>query len=334
MPAKPLALGERKLNDDKKESTLMNGYTIYNLPEHFTRLMIELHEDEGVAWLERLPALIDDCARRWSLTLLPPYPLSYNYVAPATRADGTPVVLKVGFPSDEIPEQIPALRHYDGHGMAQLLDSDPGWGAFVLERLMPGQTLAHVQDDEQATAIAAEVMRQIWRGPGGGAPPEHAFPSTADWAKGMQRMRDHFGGGTGPFPRAMVEAAESLFAELLASQAAPVLLHGDLHHENILSATRAPWLAIDPKGVIGEPAYELGALLRNPLPQLLNMPNPGRVMARRVDQLAEALGLDRARVRGWGLAQAVLSAWWCIEDSGYGWEPTIACAELLAAVKE
>jgi len=63
--------------------------------------MIELYEDEGVAWLERLPALIDDYAQRWSLTMLPPYTLSYNYVAPATRADGTPVVLKVGVPRGE-----------------------------------------------------------------------------------------------------------------------------------------------------------------------------------------------------------------------------------------
>ena len=311
----------------------MKGYAMYNLPEHFTRLMIEIYEEEGAAWLERLPALIDDCARRWSLTVLPPYPLSYNYVAPATRADGTPVVLKVGFYSGEPIDQIAALRHYDGHGMVQLLEADSDRGAFVLERLTPGVSLILMEDDQQATAIAAEVMRQIWQGPGGAAPPEHAFPSIADWVDGMQRMRDHFGGGTGPFPRALVEEAESLFAELLASPAAPVLLHGDLHHDNILSATRAPWLAIDPKGIVGEPAYEVGALLRNPLPQLLAMPNPGRVTARRVDQLAEALGIDRARIRGWGLAQAVLSAWWCIEDSGTGWEPTIACAELLAAVK-
>ena len=79
----------------------MKGSAMYNLPEHFTRLMIELYEDEGVAWLERLPALIDDYAQRWSLTMLPPYTLSYNYVAPATRADGTPVVLKVGVPRGE-----------------------------------------------------------------------------------------------------------------------------------------------------------------------------------------------------------------------------------------
>src|SRR4051812_48415552 len=193
-----------------------------HITEDFAHLMIELYADEGAAWLERLPALIDDCARRWSLTVLPPYPLSYNYVAPATRADGAPVVLKVGFPTGEPIDQIPALRHYAGHGMVQLLEADPDWGAFVLERLIPGKTLVHIEDDEQATAIAAEVMRQLWRGPGGGAPPEFPFPSVADWAEGMRRMRDHFGGGTGPFPRALVEEAESLFADLLASQAAPV----------------------------------------------------------------------------------------------------------------
>src|SRR3954465_8047381 len=147
-----------------------------HITEDFARLMIELYADEGAAGLKQLPAVIDDCAARWSLPVLPPYPLSYNYVAPATRADGTPVVLKVGFPSDEIPEQIPALRHYAGHGMVQLLEADPDWGAFVLERLTPGTTLVHMDDDEQATAIAAEVMRRIWQGPGGGAPPEHAFP--------------------------------------------------------------------------------------------------------------------------------------------------------------
>jgi streptomycin 6-kinase len=149
----------------------------------------------------------------------------------------------------------------------------------------------------------------------------------------MQRMRHRFGGTSGPFPARLVEEAEVLFAELLGTMAEPALLHGDLHHDNILSAERQPWLALDPKGVVGEPAYEVGALLRNPLPQLLEMPQPGRIMARRVDQLAEALEIDRARIRGWGLAQAVLSAWWVIEDHGAGWEPAIACAELLAAIK-
>jgi streptomycin 6-kinase len=292
--------------------------------------MVELNGEAGDAWLRRLPAIIADCERHWSLMVQPPFKLSYNYVAPAVRADGTRVVLKIGFPDHELMTEIAALRLYDGHGIVQLLDADAERGAFLLERLTPGTPLTQMveTDDAAATSIAAQVMRRLWRP----VPPEQPFRSVMDWAAGMQRMRAHFGGGTGPFPTKLVEQAETLFAELLGSMAAPVLLHGDLHHDNILSAERQPWLALDPKGIVGEPAYEVGALLRNPLPKLLDMPYPARITARRVDHLAEELGIDRARIRGWGLAQAVLSAWWVIEDHGDGWEPAIACAELLAAV--
>jgi streptomycin 6-kinase len=110
-------------------------------------------------------------------------------------------------------------------------------------------------------------------------------------------------------------------------------LHGDLHHGNILAAERQPWLALDPKGMIGEAAYEVGALLRNPMPRLLRESQPGRILARRVDQLAEALGFDRSRLLGWGTAQAVLAGWWSYEDHGHGWEPWIACADFLAALE-
>jgi streptomycin 6-kinase len=305
---------------------------MYTIPENFSRQMIEMYDDAGVAWLEQLPDLIDDCARRWSLRVLAPYTLSFNYVAPAIRADGAPVVFKAGMHQDTKTE-IDALRHFAGHGMVRMLEADRERGAFVLERLAPGVSLVSMEDDERATAIAAEVMLELWRGPAGTPPARPTIPNKAVLIAGMRRMREHFGGSTGPLPRALVEQAEALFADLLASQAAPVLLHGDLHHDNILSAERAPWLAIDPKGVIGEPAYEVGAWLRNWLPDLLERPDPARTMARRVDQLAEALGVDRARIRGWGLAQAVLSVWWCIEDGGSDWEPTIACAELLAQIR-
>ena len=112
-----------------------------------------------------------------------------------------------------------------------------------------------------------------------------------------------------------------------------VLLHGDLHHENILAAERAPWLGIDPKGVIGEPTYETGALLRNRLPNLLDAPQAVRVLTRRIDQLSEELNLDRTRVRNWAMAQVVLSVWWTIEDGGRISDDDLTCAELLASIK-
>jgi streptomycin 6-kinase len=304
------------------------------IPEDFSRTVVELHAAAGAAWLRGLPALLADCARHWSLTIQPPFaPLTYNYVAPALRADSTPVVLKVGFPCRELHTEIAALQLYNGHGIARLLDADAQRGALLLERLLPGTPLVELTDDEQATTIAAQVMRQLWRGPAGAPPTEHPFPTVGEWAHGMARLRAEFGGGTGPFPARLVDRAERLFGELLGSMGAPVLLHGDLHHWNILAAEREPWLALDPKGVIGEPEYEVGALLRNPLPQLLQMPQPKRVLARRIDLLTEHLGFDRARVIGWSLAQAVLSAWWSYEDHGYGWEGAIAVAELLAELK-
>jgi len=296
----------------------------------FARTIVELYGAAGIEWLSRLPSIIADCEQRWLLTVMPPFePLSYNYVAPAIRADGTDVVLKLGIPNPELLTEIEALRLFNGHGIVQLLDADPDQGILLLERLKPGTPLSSLPDDRQATSIAAQVMRQLWRP----APSEHPFPTVAKWAAGLRRLREHFAGGCGPFPRALVEVAEARFAELIGSMAEPVLLHGDLHHENILTAERQPWLALDPKGLVGEPAYEVGALLRNPMPQLLAEPQPERVLARRVYQLAEELGFDRERLLGWGVAQAVLSAWWSFEDHGHGWEWGIACAELLTMLR-
>ena len=303
---------------------------VMTVPSAFARTIRELHGETGDEWLRRLPDLLADCALRWSLTILPPFePLTYNYVAPAIREDSAEVVLKVGVPNSELLTEIEALRRFDGQGIVQLLDADPELGILLLERLKPGAPLSKLADDELATSIAVQVMRQLWRP----APPEHPFPMVAKWAAGLERLRRRFGGGTGPLPGEWVETAENLFGELIGSMAEPVLLHGDLHHENILSAERQPWLALDPKGVVGEPAYEVGALLRNPIPGLLAQPHPERTLARRVDQLAEELGLERARLVGWGLAQAVLSAWWNVEDHGHGWEWGIACAEVLARLR-
>ena len=301
--------------------------TPFSVPDNFRRCMRELYGEAGLEWLNRLPAILDECERRWDLAVGPPFaPLSYNYVAPATRADGVATVLKVGFPCRELRTEIEALQLFDGRGSARLLEVDREQGALLLERLQPGTPLSPLADDEAATAIAAALMRQLWRP----APAEHSFPTVADWARGMERLRAEFGGGTGPFPAARVEEAEALFGELLGSMGEPALLHGDLHPGNILAAERQPWLAIDPKGLVGEPAYEAGVLLRELDP---GGPDAGRILRRRIDQLSEALGIDRERLRGWGLAQAVLSAWWSFEDHGHGWESAIACAELLAGLE-
>ncbi|HKZ69989.1 MAG TPA: aminoglycoside phosphotransferase family protein [Anaerolineales bacterium] len=297
-----------------------------NLPHDFRRTIIDLFNDRGREWLDNLPTIIADGERRWNLTALPPFDLTYNYVAPAVRADGTEVVLKLGVPDGALTDEMTALRLWDGHGIVQLLDCDPDRGIMLLERLTPGRPLITIEDDEEATRIFASVARQLWRP----APAVHNFDTPGSWAEGMKRLRKRFDGGTGPLQKNLVETAESLYAELLDSQSEPALIHGDLHHWNILSAGREPWLALDPKGIVGEPCYEVGAWLRNPVGAFFARPDLPRVFDRRVAILAEELGFDRQRIVGWGVAQAVLSAWWSIEDHGEGWEESMQCAEILS----
>ncbi len=286
---------------------------MFIIPENFARFTIELFGEEGRAWLARLPAILATCEEQWQLTIGAPFGnLSFNYVASAVRADGTEVIVKTGL-TDEFPSQPEALRHFAGRGMVQLLAYDEQNAAMLLERLKPGTSLRAVEDDEVAISCAVAVMRRLWHP----LPPQHyPFPTISDWGAGFARLRTCYAGETGPIAPALFAKAEQLYAELCASMAEPVLLHGDLHQDNILAAERMPWLAIDPKGVIGEPAFETGALLRNFWPDILAVTNPRSLMARRIDQLSAELGFERERIANWGFAQAVLSAVWSIEDTG------------------
>jgi streptomycin 6-kinase len=238
---------------------------------------------------------------------------------PALLLDGSEIVLKLGPPNDELTSEIIALRHWNGRGAVRVLAAEPERGIVLLERLRPGHTMLKVfdgiEDDAQTTLIASQVMQQVWQ-----PPPANASQliTVARWAHGMVDLRRRYGGGTGPFPPRLVEMAERLFADLQASAASPVVLHGDLHHENILQVDDGRWLAIDPKGVIGEPAYEIGAWLRNP-PGLLHVADLAAFQARRIDLFSDVLGLDRQRLIGWGMAQAVLSAWWDVDEGSGEW---------------
>ncbi|MFH1907202.1 MAG: aminoglycoside phosphotransferase family protein [Chloroflexota bacterium] len=273
-----------------------------NLPTSFTTTIRNTFGEDGKRWLAELPDLLAEASRRWDLTLGEPFLLSYNYVCAVTRADGTPAVLKLGVPNRELSSEIAALRLYDGEGACRLYESDPEAGMLLLERLLPGTMLCDYADDETQTAIAAEVMKRIWRP----APEGEPLITLKSWFDELAGLRPRFGGGTGPFPRQLVETAEGLIHELFAEPFTPVVLHGDCHHFNILNSERG-WLAIDPKGVIGPPEYEVGPLLINPWDELKSA-DAVRISERRIAVLAERLDFDRQRIRAWAITHSVLSA--------------------------
>ena len=195
---------------------------------------------------------------------------------------------------------------FAGAGVVQVYEYVDG--ASLMEWLRPGVPLSELlrtAGDERATEVLVEVIAAM-------SPrqaPRHV-PAAAAWAVAFDRC---LASDDGRISRALVLDAQRVYMELCRSQRETRLLHGDLHHENVLFDYGRGWLAIDPKGVIGEVAFEVGAALRNPIesPEVFTDPE---TLSRRVDQFANGLQLDRARILGWAFSQAVLAAIWLLED--------------------
>jgi len=294
-----------------------------SLAPDFIDRIIGVYGQAGQKWLDNLSFLQLDLAQRWSLSGLEPViDLSYNYLVFAAAANGQPVVLKIGVPNPELTSEIQALISYEGNGAVKLLDADPDQGALLLERLLPGADLRSIQDDEKATRIAASLMEKLWH------PVTHhpAFHTAADWCRGFQRYREVFP-TDGPLPVDLLNQAANLASDLLANPKEQLLLHGDLHHMNILRG-KDGWTAIDPKGVIGEPAFEIGSYLFNPYPDLIDHPHLKELQMKRIEIFTESLGLDKERMWAWSFVRGILGAIWSIED-GENWDYALEIARIL-----
>jgi streptomycin 6-kinase len=285
-------------------------------------------------------------AQAWQLRLGEPYERSWHWVAPVTQADGQAAVLKVGIAVPTGPDGVMtgawplasearALQHFAGQGAVRLLRDDVSRGALLLEKAEPGTRLADLvpHADEDATRALVTVMQRLHACTPAGtpvAPVDTGLPALADERDTFASYLEEYEGDDpdNPLPHELVECADRLFADLVASAPAPVVLHGDLHHDNVLRATREPWLAIDPHGFVGDPGYDLGALFYNPDPPdrdpvLLALVEP------RVELVADLTGMDGDRVAAWAFVKAMLSELWTWEDGGTVGDRSLDVARLL-----
>lgn len=284
-----------------------------NLPAAFIQNQIDLNGERGRAWIEALPAIIAQCEASWDITVETPFSLSMNYAAPATKADGTPVVLKVIAPYLDADNEYLVLQHYAGHGAIRLLARDESTSAMLLERCLPGDELATLfpERDDDATAIAGETMRKLWHA----LPASHPYPTLTEWTGVMDRIGTIWQGGLPPMDQYIIDAAIALRKDLLDSTAETVLLHADFHHHNVLRAEREPWLVIDPKGIAGERAYEPSPMFYNPLGQWHGgIADGAAFVRRRAEIICERAGLDQQRVLAWAVVQCVISDAWTYES--------------------
>ncbi len=250
------------------------------------------HDD----WLQRVPQLLSECAEEWELRLGEPYAQGAAGYAVRAERDGEPVVLKLIYPHREAEHEAEALRVWDGDGAVCLLDYDAERWAMLLERCEPGTLLAHADPDEALDVLVA-LLPRLWKQTDG------TFHSLADevawWLDELPGEWERTGR---PFERVLLDDVISTLRELAASQGEHVLLHQDLHTDNVLAAQREPWLVIDPKPLAGEREFNVAPIVRDYV-----LGHSRADVIRRLDRLSGELGLDRERALNWTIGQTV--AW-------------------------
>lgn len=257
---------------------------------------------DGAAWLAELPEIVGACVEQWGLRLGEPFDTWASLVIPCELPDGREAVFKAMFFDEESQHQADALAFWNGQGAVRLLASDLSRRALLIERCRPGTQLWSVEDDEKATRIAASVLRRLWRPTVTG----HPFRLLSDAAKlWSAELRESYSALGRPFEQELFDEAIHALAGLGPHQGEQVLLHQDFHGGNVLDAG-GRWIAIDPQPLVGEREFDVASLLRDRRWALVHE-DGADIVQRRLDILTDELGLDRERMRLWGIAHAL--AW-------------------------
>jgi streptomycin 6-kinase len=241
-----------------------------------------------------LPDALRDLGRRWSIAIGEPFnteEVSCAWVAPVTLSDGTSAVLKLGIPHMEADHELAGLRFWNGNATVRVLLSDDQTGAMLLERCVPGTSLRALPEFDQDVVIFG-LLRRLWRP----LPATHPFRPLSvlmdSWSEETRADAQQWPDG------GLVEEGLRLFRDLPRSGSSEVLLATDLHAGNVLRSQREPWLVIDPKPFVGDPAYDATQHLFNCEARLRSDPHG---LIRRA---ADLLDVDRERVRLWTFARA------------------------------
>lgn len=303
---------------------------LFPVNDEFVKKITTLRGDKGKKWLKDLPETIKQYEKRWSLKVFSPFHLSYNYVAPAKTDDGQNAVLKISFPNNHefIPE-IKALKFFNGDAAIRVLKEDLEHGVVLLEKTEPGLGIRSIPSESERITIVSNVLKKLHKPIS--KKEASSFPTILDWAKAFDRYRQKYK-NSGPIPKKIFEKAEVIFKGYGENINNPVLLHGDLHTDNVLSSKRG-WLIIDPKGLVGESEFELGAYLRSPLYEFMASATRKELLTQRIIKFSDELEFDKEKILNWAIACAIISLLWFLEDEGEFDKVYLQNAELLSEIK-
>jgi streptomycin 6-kinase len=271
------------------------------IPEEFKRSTVEREGDLGAVWIAALPAIVDHLLDQWECA--PDGGVMHGgvgIIVPVQRAEGA-AVMKVSFPHPGNVHEPDAFTAWAGRGAVRLYEREDEHFAMLLERVQTS-TLADVDDADQVATVAGRLNRRLAIA----APSD--LPRLQDLADGWERqLRTDAEELAHTLSPHAVEFAVATIHELGRVQP-DILVHGDLHARNILRADREPWLAVDPKGVVGDPAYDGGTLLKARALALLEADDLRAAAYRTLDVFTDAAELDRGRVQRWAQLHTVQAA--------------------------
>jgi streptomycin 6-kinase len=267
------------------------------------------------AWGATVPQLAARYFDEWGLRQDgPPGHGVVATVFPVRRVDdGTPAVLKLQPVDDETRGEPTALRAWNGSGAVRLLRSDPATGSMLLERLDASRPLDVLPDVEEALQILAELLARLVAVP--------APPGLRHLGEIAENLLDRVAGAVkataGQDDRDLIGRCAGALREV-AGEPGRQLLHWDLHYQNVLASLpgsgREPWLAIDPKPLVGDPGFDLFPALWNRWPDAVATGDVTRAVRRRFDLMTEVLSLDRARAAAWTLGRVLQNSVWDAES--------------------
>lgn len=276
----------------------------FDLPPTF--LAIAERDEQWAAWVDGVPRVVRDLLDEWDLVVDGEPMHGWTSLVVPVRMGGRPAVLKVAWPHEECQHEVLALQHWHGNGAVLMLRADPRRNAMLLERLSTQDLL------QVGTLEACEVIAGLYARLHVPAPPQLLTLSSyvRRYTDDLKRLpRDAL------IPRRYVDQAVRLGGDLADDPATDgTLIHGDLHFENVLAGDRAPWLAIDPQPVSGDPHYEVDPVLFNRWDEVIASGDVREAVRRRFHTVVDVAGFDEDRARDWVVVREAHNAMWAIED--------------------
>jgi streptomycin 6-kinase len=272
------------------------------IKSQFKANIINIYGEIGRTWLIDLPKIISKVANENDLSDLKPLDnLTYNYVLAGLRGK-QPIILKLSPDIKKLNHESSSLKAFANFGAVKIFSRQNG--VLILERAISGISLKSYfpTKESEAIEITCNVIKKLHQAP----IPKKKVPHVKDWLAALDREQN--------IPSVYLKKARKLKDELLQTSIKQVLLHGDLHHDNIVQNDNG-WLIIDPKGVIGEQAYEVCAFIRNPLQELSSSKHIVNIINNRITHFTNILNLDFMRIKDWCFVQSVLAWIWALENN-------------------